>query len=458
MKNKIKFNLLFSVLLVVLLLILIKPSDVFAEAECQPGEADVCENLGTCPANGSVCAAGHKYCVWDPDGNHYWGGCSTEVDTCGEPACQGSTTPSSPAQPPAPPAPPPGEGSSPPPAPAQPSCNDDARYCENGIFIYKHGGAVWESDNQCHYLFDNEGPCDQSRICDSHGGVNSGAMRKCVDHVTTTYFICKDEAVVDYPQQGTTCDIGGPCSDHQGIKDQTDYYCFDGKKRIHYGCKDSYGYEETTDIPCNNSSTSNPPPPPAPPSGGGSSPPPAPTVSPEYTTKYQVAYDNRPTAEAEWGSELNYTDNIKVSHTFSSTPGDKFIFVKFKTNKGKEVVHQLKITLVNPLPATTNNVTCASGSTYSGNEVTINWSGTSVTRAEIAGDHFSTIKASSYPTNYYQKNVSGTSTSAPTGFTKADGSGRTLTLTTGNTLYVRACNNTRCSPETTFSVPACAGQ
>ncbi|MBI4035993.1 hypothetical protein HY383_03510 [Candidatus Daviesbacteria bacterium] len=85
-------------------------------------------------------------------------------------------------------------------------------------------------------------------------------------------------------------------------------------------------------------------------------PSPSPTQSPEYTIKYQVAYDNRPTGDTEWGSELNYTDNIKVSHTFSTAPGDKFIFVKFKTNKGREIIHQLKIVLASaatPVPAAT---------------------------------------------------------------------------------------------------------
>lgn len=66
--------------------------------------------------------------------------------------------------------------------------------------------------------------------------------------------------------------------------------------------------------------------------------------TPEYTTSYQLAYDSQPTSET-WGRDYRYSDNIKVTHTFSSTPGDKFIFVKFKTNKGRQTVHQLKIVL-----------------------------------------------------------------------------------------------------------------
>lgn len=64
-----------------------------------------------------------------------------------------------------------------------------------------------------------------------------------------------------------------------------------------------------------------------------------------YTTKYQVTYDNLPT---DWSAipEQDYTsDNLRIRHTFSSTPGDKFVFVKFKTNKGREEVHQLKVVL-----------------------------------------------------------------------------------------------------------------
>lgn len=74
---------------------------------------------------------------------------------------------------------------------------------------------------------------------------------------------------------------------------------------------------------------------------------PTPTQTPEYTTKIQVAYDSLPT---DWSTipEQGYSDNIKVTHTFSSTLGDKFIFVKFKTNKGREAMHQLKINLVSP--------------------------------------------------------------------------------------------------------------
>lgn len=80
--------------------------------------------------------------------------------------------------------------------------------------------------------------------------------------------------------------------------------------------------------------------------GTTSTPVPTSSPSPEYTVKYQVAYDNLPT---DWGTipEQDYTsDNLRIRHTFSSTPGDKFIFVKFKTNKGREEVHQLRVALV----------------------------------------------------------------------------------------------------------------
>lgn len=82
---------------------------------------------------------------------------------------------------------------------------------------------------------------------------------------------------------------------------------------------------------------------------------PSPTLSPvvtptpstaEHTIKYQVAYDELPT---DWSTipEQDYpADNLRIKHTFSSTPGDKFIFVKFKTNKGREEVRQLKIVLL----------------------------------------------------------------------------------------------------------------
>ncbi|MBI4035625.1 hypothetical protein HY383_01625 [Candidatus Daviesbacteria bacterium] len=74
----------------------------------------------------------------------------------------------------------------------------------------------------------------------------------------------------------------------------------------------------------------------------------------EYTTSYQVAYDSRPTNETEWGAEQVYAENIKVTHTFSSIPGDKFIFVRFKTNKGNTAVKQLKVVLVaSPAPSAT---------------------------------------------------------------------------------------------------------
>lgn len=81
--------------------------------------------------------------------------------------------------------------------------------------------------------------------------------------------------------------------------------------------------------------------------------PASPAQSPEYTTKYQISYDSLPT---DWSTikEYAYAGNVKVSHTFSTTPGDKFIFVKFKTNKGKEEIRQLKVVLVNTAtPATT---------------------------------------------------------------------------------------------------------
>lgn len=99
------------------------------------------------------------------------------------------------------------------------------------------------------------------------------------------------------------------------------------------------------------------------------------TETPEYTTKYQVAYDNRPTTDTEWGPELDYIDNTRLSHTFSPAPGDKFVFVKFKTNQGKEVIHQLKVSLVSSasdvLPAPQNlQFQC---STPDGRSVTVSW-------------------------------------------------------------------------------------
>lgn len=62
-------------------------------AECEPNTSAVCPDLGKC-SNGDICATGHKYCVWDPDGNHYWSACQKEVDNCAT-QCNTTTPPSS---------------------------------------------------------------------------------------------------------------------------------------------------------------------------------------------------------------------------------------------------------------------------------------------------------------------------------------------------------------------------
>ena len=116
-----------------------------------------------------------------------------------------------------------------------------------------------------------------------------------------------------------------------------------------------------------------------------------------------------------------------------------------------------------PAPTIATSATCNATNTYTGSEVTINWTNTNITRVDIAGDHFSTIESSSYTTNYYSKTVTAGTTAAvaPTGFSKADGSGRTLTLSGNYTYYVRIWNGSSYSSEVSFSITCtaapCAG-
>jgi hypothetical protein len=105
-----------------------------------------------------------------------------------------------------------------------------------------------------------------------------------------------------------------------------------------------------------------------------------------------------------------------------------------------------------PLPAAptiTKTGVCAPAGGYTGSGVVISW-----TNPSGAPVSFTDISADSSFGSFYNKSVTGTSTTAPSGFSLFGASGA-LTLTANTQYFVRVYNGSH-SSSTSFSIPACA--
>ena len=109
-------------------------------------------------------------------------------------------------------------------------------------------------------------------------------------------------------------------------------------------------------------------------------------------------------------------------------------------------------------PTVATAATCNTTNTYTGNEIGVTSPDTDTVRVDLRGASFNTLPTGAtanndYATNYYSKTVTAgaASTSGPSGFFKADGSGRPLALNGNQTLYARTWNGRAYSAETTVT-------
>lgn len=287
----------FSILILIFLISYIRPAPVFAE-DCSPGQqGEVC-TTGT-NASGEPCAQGHKYCVWNSDGN-YWGDCSEEVNTCGSNA-------------------------------VVPTVEDGV--CAN------HGGTnglTYQDECEANILYSLVGCADGStyrqsknQSCHTVGPCNGRGAKTheyCMDGKITESYECSD-GTPDYVYTDRSCERsdGTSCGSHGNVVSQNTY-CQNNMLRSYVKCSDGYRSDTSTGNKCDSRDIS-----------------PTPTISQTSSqhggdrtaeSRLSASINGRQSLISERGRKLSYTATANSS---GSDLSKGFIFVtRLNDNISKE--------------------------------------------------------------------------------------------------------------------------